>query len=166
MKRMLVSWLALVLGVGGAGCYKYVPVELDNVPLGTSVRAHLNSEGQMSLEERTLMERETIKGTLVQRDNGTVYFSVPSQTSESQLGSNLNLRQTVDIPAEHIISVDERRLDKTMTGIAIGGIAAASVTVVYLALRGEPASKTVFPPGPEERIHGGITLLRLPFVIP
>lgn len=166
MKRISVSWLVLGSLVITTGCYKYVPVELDSVPLGTSVKAHLNSEGRMSLEERALMDTETIRGTLVQRDNGQVYFSVRSSSGSSQLGSDLNLRQTIDVPTRHIISVEERQLDKLMTGIAVGGIAAASITVVYLALRGEPSSKTIFPPGPEERVSGGVTLLRLPLVVP
>jgi hypothetical protein len=166
MKRVVMSWLALGLAAPMAGCYKYVPVELESVPLGTSVRAHLNSEGQASLAERALMKKETLQGTLVQRDNGTVYFDVRSSSGSSQLGSNLDLHQRIDVPAEHIIRVDERRIDGLKTGVTVGGIAALSIGAVYLALRGEPSSTTVFPPGPEESMSGVFTLLRLPLMVP
>ena len=55
--------MALVLA-----CYRYVPASLDVVPSGSAVRATLSTESQLALRDSLGLRRQTVQGTLVERD--------------------------------------------------------------------------------------------------
>jgi hypothetical protein len=151
-----------------AGCYQYVPVELDQVPAGAAVRAQLSAGALDRLRSRMeadggggLLRSTTLDARLVARDPQRALLSIPWVRTGDIYSSNV-LRQEVDLPWSDILEMRLKRLDRKKTG----GLAAALAVVVglttYQVLTGWTGGPTS-PPGDPGPVEARIPLYRLRF---
>ncbi|HLB36399.1 MAG TPA: hypothetical protein VJL31_07505 [Gemmatimonadales bacterium] len=138
--RWLAAAIAAFSLLGLISCYRYVPAQLESVPVGSSVRALLSTDGVRSLSERTGMDNGTLSGRLVERDAQRAMLLVPWPGTGRDPGSRV-LYQRVDVQVSHVARLDLRVLDKVRTG---GLVAALLGAVTVIAVRafggGNPGS--------------------------
>ena len=131
-------------------CYRYVPVQLEDVPVGSSVRAFLSAEGTRSLSDRVGLDNGTLAGRLLERDPQRAMLLVPWPGTGRDPGSRV-LYQQVDVQVSHVARLDLRVLDKVRTG---GLVAALLGAVTVIAVRafggGNPGSPPLDGGGPVE----------------
>jgi hypothetical protein len=153
MKRLA----GVAMTVLALGCYEYVPTTVEAAPGGARVRAMLTADGRRLLEERFQVQNEegAIEGELLERSSDQVRLFVPSvPLGEAYRGRPLY--QQVELPAKDILRLELRKLDRSRTGLLVGGVAAlATAVTVRILTGGEPGR----PPGdggePAERIAPG-----------
>ena len=124
--------LLLVLPTLG-GCYSYRPTELP-VPAGQELRARLTPAGATWLFESFGRHRSEIDGTLVRTDPETFVLA----TWRTDLPGAARVRTSIDtlyIPRQHVIVLEERRLSVGRTVLA-SALAAGAVFVVARELTG------------------------------
>lgn len=158
----LAKLLALWVAAFTLGCYRYVPVDLDAVPVGTRVRALLTTEGRIGVRMRAGLVVESLKGTLIQKDADTLLFAVQWVGPWSDYGGRATVVRHVKVPRGDVVHVDRRELDKTKTYSLVGGVVAAGAVGSYLVFRPrEPGGGPLLPPvQPEERVQ--VVLLSAP----
>ena len=162
MKTRYAYLLTILLPALTLGCFSYVPVDVESVPVGTSVRAHLSPTGTEAFASRTGVDRETVNGTLVEKRNSSLVFLVRSVSSAQSSASLDDLFQQVDVPRQDIVQVEQKKLQTEKTALTIaGGIVGAGV-FLYFSLRGEPGTYTPPPDvGPVDNIRVPFQMLRL-----
>ncbi len=134
-----------------AGCYRYVPVELETVPAGEGVRMYLTRTGMAAITELPMEAGPIVTGTLVSQDNGDVLLRVPIATR--QQGFHIrSIGQDVRIPTGDIIQVERRQLDRLGTGLLIGGTGAVAALVMTLILDSRSDVVNDDSPVPELRV--------------
>jgi len=162
MKARYAYLLTILLPAFTVGCFSYVPVDIESVPVGTRVRAHLSSTGAEAFGSRTGVDRETVNGTLVEKRNSSLLFQVRS-VSRAQSGASLDdLFQQVDVQRQDIVQIERKKLHTEKTALTIaGGIVGAGV-FLYYSLRGEPGTYTPPPDvGPVDNIRVPFQMFRL-----
>ncbi len=156
-------FLSFCVAAMSLGCFAYIPVDLETVPVGTRVRARLSAEGQNALRDRSGLDIGELNGTLVEKRGDNVLFSVRSAQGISQFGAPVNLYQRIDVPSQDILQVDVKKLDKLKTGALVAGLTGAVTVATILALEGgERGSRIIPPSGPEDRRQASLILLRVP----
>jgi hypothetical protein len=146
-----------------AGCYSYVPVQVDEVPLQTEVRAVLSTAGEISLRERVGLGEGRLRGELVERSADELVIAVPSTGPFT--GSTERFYQRIDIPRADVLLVERR---EPATGKTVGLMVAAAGTATALAIivfTGErnPGEGPPLPPGPDDHVALPLRyLLRIP----
>lgn len=150
---MLRASLLLALVMMVSGCARWTPARVGEVPVGTDVRLRLSEEGTAQLQELTGIRRSEVSGQLLQWD-GEVMVSAALQAAGAGANSS-TLRQRFVVDEENILGVDVRELDRTRTGLFVGGVAvvagSAIVWVVSQLTGGGTAAPTNPPdPGPTE----------------
>lgn len=152
--------LAVLLVLGG--CYTYTPVELDSIPIGSGVQAHLSAEGAVRLRERTgvgdgAFTDRRVGGTLLERDAERILLNVPWVNTQSVYQPQA-LTQRIDLSRNDIIELRHRRLDRTRTGILVASAALAAAVLLLDTFTGETGGKTTLPPvgGPSEVLLPGL----------
>lgn len=159
MSLRLFVLVAISTSIGG--CYKYVPAEVDQVPLDAHVNVMLSTEGQLDLRERAGLDRRELRGVLVERSADAVLIAVPSTRAFPGEGP---LYQRLDVRKRDVLRVDERVLDKPkVVGLAIGSVVAALGFVLLITDDGGPGSQPGPGPDPPEHVTGW--RLRLPVSI-
>lgn len=161
MKARYACLLPILLSASMLGCFTYVPVDLETVPVGTRVRAHLTPAGKQAFSTRTGMGREAVNGTLVEKRGNSVVFSVRSVLG-SPFGASLDdLYQQIDVPRQDLVRIERKKPHPVKTGIVIAGGAGAFGWVLYRAMKAEPATRIPPPPpGPEDNIRVAFLLVR------
>jgi len=162
MRTSLYGVLLPIMTASLLGCFNYVPVDMETVPLGTEVRAHLTTEGRQALWARTGIQRELLSGTLMEQRASSVVFWVRSVSGFESDASFDNLYQQIDIPRQDVLRLDRKKLDVFRTGATVAiGLGAAGFTL-YNALKGEPGiSVDGTEPGPVDNIRVPFLLVRL-----
>ena len=122
------------------------------MPIGTDVRLRLSDEGAAQLEELTGTRRSEVSGQLLQWDS-EVMVSAALQAAGAGANSS-SLRQRFVVDQEDILGVDTRELDRTRTGLFVGGVAvvagSAIVWVVSQLAGGGTAATNPPPSAPSE----------------
>ena len=158
MKARCTYLLPIFLPALLLGCFNYVPVDVEVVPVGTRVRAQLTPTGNQAIRIRTGMGRETVQGTLVAKRDTSLVFLVRS-VSSAQSGASLDdLFQQIDVPRQDIVGVERKKLHTVKTALVIAGGIGGAAYFLYSSLRGEPGT-VVSPPEP-----GPIDNIRVPFL--
>ena len=143
--------MALVMVV--SGCARWVPARVGEVPVGTDVRLRLSDEGAAELGELTGTHRSEVSGQLL-RWGSEVMVSAALRTAGAGANSS-GLRQRFVVDEDDILGVDVRELDRTRTGLFVGGVAVVAGSAIVwvvsqLAGGGTAAPSDPPPPGPSE----------------
>jgi hypothetical protein len=153
-----VSVTLLTLGLVASGCYKYVPVEMEEPAPGSLLRASLTTEGEQAVISRF--------GPGVREVHGMMLEQQPSELAllvDAVYGRQGTLRvdaAAVRFRPEHVSALSERRLSvgrSALFGIGLAGVALLLVESLGLAGRQlEPGDDG--PPGPQQ--------IRIPLSLP
>ena len=126
--------LVAALLVSSAGCYKYLPSQVDPAPAaGENVRLVVTRDGAVDLAAITELNTSIprIEGRLESEETGSFMVRVPQGAVENGVFSDIG--QLVRVPTNQILSVEIRKLDPVMTGLLIGAIGTGS-TVILLKI--------------------------------
>jgi hypothetical protein len=159
-KRAFVGALLLVT----TGCYSYVPVEFDAIPVGQGVRVYLSRDGVARLREigsdvipGADSGEPTIQGALVQRtaENFSILVPVASH-HEGFLQSELG--QQVTLPTSTVVEARLKKVSGVRTGLAVAGSAALITGVVISIMRNarDPLGQNPDPGSQDIRIPSSI----------
>ncbi len=144
---LLMAFVILV-----SGCARWIPARVGEVPAGTDVRLRLSEEGAAQLRELTGARQSEVSGQLL-RWGSEVMVSTALRTAGAGANSS-NLRQRFVVDEEDIVGVDIRELDRTRTGLFVGGVAvvagSAIVWVVSQLAGGGTAATNPPPSAPSE----------------
>lgn len=142
-----------------AGCFAYQPTGPNEIRVNDDVRALLTSAQVGQLDPVFLKDGRTLEGKVV--ENGEeVLIQVPV-VSELRGARVQTLHQRVRIPRESIVDLQLRRLDRTRTGLLVGGGLALAAAIVVRELAGDSggSSRRPNPDPPRETVK---PLLRIP----
>jgi hypothetical protein len=131
---MRVALISLALT--SAGCFRYVPAQLETTTPGEGVRVLVTSQGAVQLAEITdvVEVAPVIDGTVVGIEGQELLLSVPvGRRLDGSMMTNLN--QTIRIPTSEIVSFQRREFDALRSGFAVAGAAGLITAVVVLILR-------------------------------
>lgn len=144
------------------GCFQYTPVELENVPEGSSIRAHLSAEGAEALRDLPAARERSLEGEFDGVDGDMLRLTVSTSASSVSYGAG-DLSQSVTIARDDLVALELKQLDRVKTAglvaVAAAGLAALAVELfggeTRLAERDPP------PNGPVEiRVPVGLWLHR------
>lgn len=146
MKRI---WFAFMFPLLGA-CYTYAPVQ---APMpGAHVRASLTVEGAVRQSEILGRPSRNLNGKFVSLDSGMLALDVITASTRGQL-REIVLRDTLRIPLDQLVVLEERELSWVRTGVVAAGLAVAAVVGVNsLTSGGEVDPGNSGPTVPLDRI--------------
>ncbi len=157
LSKHVISAAALSLG-----CYTYVPVEIDQAPLQSEVRAVLSTAGEINLRERVGILGGRLEGELVERTADQLMIAV--QTAGAFTSSTgEKLVQRVDIPRADVLLVEVREPSTPKTVGLLAGAVGVVTTLAIVTFNADrnPGGGNLPPGDPDERI--GVRLL--PFLL-
>jgi hypothetical protein len=140
MKRAWVrSVSALLLCSVGAGCFKYIPAELDAVPPGENIRIYVTRNVVTSIEEVLRVGEPVLTGQIVRRENDNIFMRVPTGIRSEGFHS-VPIGQDLSIPVREIIALERRQIDRIGTGALVAGTLGAAGVVIFVIMEafGEP----------------------------
>lgn len=145
--------LVMALLIMVSGCVRWIPARVGEVPVGTDVRLRLSEEGAAELRELTGTPRSEVSGQLLQWGD-EVMVSAALQGAGAGANSS-SLRQRFVVDEEDILGVDIQELDRTRTGLFVGGVAVVAGSAIVWAVSqltggGTAAPNTPPDPGPSE----------------
>lgn len=117
-----------------AGCYRYLPVRPDEVPVGTSVRAHLSDAAASRMEAALPIANRSIEGKVLQRGANELFLSV--SVRDRQTLTDRALLQRVSIPQTEIVALELKEIDQVKTGALVAGVGAGVTALLIKALSG------------------------------
>jgi len=145
--RIALGACAIVLVLA---CYRYVPASLDVVPSGSAVRATLSTEAQLALRDSLGLQRQTVQGTLVERDGDRLLLAVRTDAAEWRAGAPA-LYHRIAVTPRDVLQVEVKRLQRGRTaGLLAALAAAATISVIELIRRGNPGTPSSGGGGPPE----------------
>jgi hypothetical protein len=125
-------------------CFTYVPAELDAIPPGGVVRVYLSRTGIAQLPEEISSSGSYVAGSLVSRETQNLMLRVPV-AGQSQSMPDVRLRQDVIIPAQDVVELRSRQLDRMRTGLLVAVSAGAAAAIVATIMDSSGSGR-----GPEE----------------
>ena len=147
---MMRTGLALILLLTVSGCARWVPAQLGTVPPGTDVRLRLSEDGAEQLEEMTGAGTTEVTGELLQWEPEVL---VSTALGPSAMRLDPGLRQRLVLDPDNVIAIDVREVDRTRTGLLVGGVVAVAGSAIAWALvniirgsEGAPTSPTTDVP--------------------
>jgi hypothetical protein len=159
---MLRSRFALLLlACSLSGCYAYLPSSPQEASPGETVRLRVTADEATKYLDLNLSNPRLLEGTLIDRGDGTLVVEASVGSNDPTRGSRA-LVQRVAVPLEGILDVERKEMDRTKTGLLIGGGAAALAVVIAQGISGSGSKDGPGTDVPEAR---RIPLLRfsLPF---
>ncbi len=137
--------LALTL----SGCFAYTPVALDSARPGEDVRVRISAEQAREIDALLLRETQVLDGRLL--EVGPSFLLEVPVASNLQGGAMQSLNQRIRLDRSGIVGVELRQLDRTRTGIVVGGAGIIVLGAVVWALSRELGGDTrTDPPPPAE----------------
>jgi hypothetical protein len=131
------------------GCFSYVQVPLDTVPVGEDIRVYVSRQALQELPEMPEGNSPILTGKLIRRENERLFISVPfAQRQEGFFISQIG--QEVGVRTGEIVQLEIRKLDHAKTGLFVAGTAAAAAAVVYTIMEAAGRSDNPDPPLPED----------------
>ncbi|MCY4647267.1 MAG: hypothetical protein OXE73_10380 [Gammaproteobacteria bacterium] len=147
---MMRTGLALILLLTVSGCARWVPAQLGTVPPGTDVRLRLSEDGAEQLEEMTGAGTTEVTGELLQWEPEVL---VSTALGPSAMRLDPGLRQRLVLDPDNVVAIDVREVDRTRTGLLVGGVVAVAGSAIAWALvniirgsEGAPTSPTTDVP--------------------
>jgi hypothetical protein len=119
-----------------AGCYTYSVIAPGTAPIGIEVRARITgaASDRVAPQLGTFDTRE-VTGNIVENRNGELLLDVELGTRPNVSASTGPLHTRVSLAPADMLDLSQRRLDRTRTGLLVGGILAGVGAGVALALR-------------------------------
>lgn len=136
MLRRNVRSLVLVAALGLAGCFVYVPADVQAVPTGESVRVRLSRSAAEQVALVTAGGGSTVRGTLVRRDADRLFLRVPVGTRREGVTTR-PIAQEVAIAQQDVLGVELRRRSGERTAVFVGGTAAVAAVVIGMIVTGD-----------------------------
>lgn len=122
--------LSLVSPLGG--CYTYTVMPVEQIPVGSDVKARISgAEADRLTSELGREQDRVLVGELTEQRPSDVLLSVPNFVQQPG-GPTNRVYQRITIPKSSLFDVEVRRLDKWKTS---GLMALAAAVVGYIALR-------------------------------
>lgn len=133
------------------GCFAYVPTELDRIPDGEAVRVLLSRDAALRLtdqgaEELVSLDRPTLAGALRRRADGGLALRVPVRGGSVD-GPARPIVQELLLERADVLSVEQRRLDRTRTTFASAAAVGAATAAVVLIVGGSEGQLDRSNPG-------------------
>jgi hypothetical protein len=124
--RALIAVLPLL-----SACYTYRVVPLDEVPVGSSVRARISAGEAEKLEALIGRDDRVLEGDVIEKPNGSLLLAV-SGVVGMESGTVQRAHQRVEVPRSGLLEVELRKLDRWKTA-GITAVAAGALTYVAIA---------------------------------
>lgn len=153
VRRYLFPTLLLLTVGATGGCFRYLPGEVGDLQNGDRIRVRITAQQASELDEALMRDSRVLEASVVEA--GTpLLLEVPS-VSQLRGARVETLNQRVALDHSHILEVEHRQLDRTRTGLLVGGTAAVVLGVVVRSLLSEAGGDTRIPDGPlpEDRIR-------------
>lgn len=163
-RRRAVSRRGLVCGamLAGAvlsGCYSYVPVRVDAVRPGESVRARLSEDALARLPGAVREQgRRDVEGEVLDRDPQVLLLSVPAAARQQGFYVE-NLHERLRLGLGDVVEVERRQLDRSRTVLLVGAGASAVAAVALQTLSGSTGGNTI------DRTNPGPSADRIPLLV-
>jgi hypothetical protein len=149
LRRIDRRHVAVLLLAGmTAGCFTYVPAQLETTPPGENVRVLVTRQGASELASVTTVAGDvpSMDGSVVGTEGTDLLLRVAvGERREGFIASSLN--QTVRVPVGEILSFQRREVDKLRTGLLVGVAAGVATAVVVFIL--DPFGSRDPPSGPD-----------------
>lgn len=148
MRTFRASALGLLLPFLG-GCFAYVPVDVGQIQPEDDVRARLSASLAGELDPMLLRDARVLEGRVIET-GGALIIEVP--VVSDLRGSRVEaLHQRVRVPITEITEAELRSLDRTRTGLFVGGGLAVTLAIVIHQLTRESGGDPRTPgPDPTE----------------
>lgn len=156
--RFGASLPALAAAMLFAACYRYVPVEPAEAPVGAEVRAHLAERARARLQPLLRGTERHLDGEVLGRGTDTLLLELPVAMPADGLRTR-ELSQRVNLSHDDILALELKELDRVRTAALVAGLGTGVVVLAAKALSGRTESQTL-PPG------GGPPEIVVPIVIP
>lgn len=159
MRTVRVS--ALLATLAASSCFSYHVVSPDEVSPGQDVRLRLTVEESARYQDLRLADPRLLEGELISAGGAEILVRASIGAGDPTRGTRV-LVQDVSVPRSGILEVELRELDKTKTGLLVGG---GGAVIVAAILRSGSGSGRRSGPGDEVPEARRIPLLRfsLPF---
>lgn len=160
-----LSWKGLALtalGLSSAGCFSYVPAELETTPPGQGVRVLVTRQGAAELAQISdvVGSAPILDGTVVGVEGRELLLLVP--VAQRQVGfMTTNLNQTIRIPTSEIVSFERREFDKFGTAFVLGGVVGAVTAIVVFIVKPRGAGNSD-PEDPPDDLRLNLSLFSFP----
>jgi hypothetical protein len=118
-----------------AGCYRYVPADLSAVQPGREVRVRVSETESNRFAAVLTPGVRVLEGEVVELTGQSVLLQVPVAAMDQ--GSRIEtLSQRLDVSRSGILDVELRQIDKTKTGLLVGGAIAIGGFILVKSLSG------------------------------
>jgi hypothetical protein len=160
--RSLKAPLLIAVALACAGCYRYVPAQMEATPPGEGVRVLITRAGAAELATVTQIggDAPVVDGTVLGVEGNELLLSVPvAQRQEGFITSAL--RQTIRVPTGEVVSFQRREFNSLATALTIGaaaGVVTAIVFVIADPVRGDIPD----PPDPPDDLFQRFSLFSIP----
>jgi hypothetical protein len=132
-----------------AGCYTYVPATGPEPERGTAVRARLARPVDVRMRQITANGVAVLDGEVVRFAPDTLYLAAVKLTAMA--GNDfLGYGETVWVPRPAIALLEERRLDRPRTGLAVAGALLVAALAHFMVSEGINGPERR-PPGTQPR---------------
>jgi hypothetical protein len=118
----------LTLAIALTGCYTFQPIDPGPIEPGTTVRAHLDGRG-VRAPSGGLLLRDAVEGHVVRADQELLALQV---TIHPDSPIQRVRTSTVEIPWAEVRYAEQKTLDRTRTGVFVGG---ASLVAGFIIVR-------------------------------
>lgn len=143
MRKGIGICSAVVLSLGTAGCFHYVPVD-EVPPQGSAVRVTMSEPVPVELREITANRVVEIRGEVVTAAPDRLFLSAFAVVSNSDL-ERLADGETVILPRGLIEGIEQKRLSTTRTILATAAVVGLSF-LVETVIRGSGGGEGDGPP--------------------
>ena len=125
--RLLVVAATPVL----AGCFAYVPAQMEGVPAGQEVRVQLSRRGMAELPVEIAQDDGYLRGSYAGQGGDSVRVQVA--VAARQVGFlNQELRQEVRVPTAEVVQIERREFSRGRTALLAAAVVAGGVAIVSL----------------------------------
>ena len=145
-----------------AACYSYQPIEPAAAPAGMDVRARITGAAFDRVAPLLgTFDSRILVGSVVENNNGAMTLEVPNGSLANVPTDVIQTHARVPLSPSDLVSLEQRKLDKTRTVLLAGSIVAVVAAGAGMALRSgadpQPGNITPEPPPitriPIFRIH-------------
>ncbi|MQA89395.1 MAG: hypothetical protein GEU90_04050 [Gemmatimonas sp.] len=140
---------ALLFTVLLAGCYRQVPVSLENVGPSSRVRVSLSPAATDAVMEVIGLRQSTVTARVADVGPTSVSLLLPSAHGDPISGRR-NLFQEVYVDRDDILGVQRLEFSRGRTGLSAAAVAIGAIAVGVALFSGESGSSPEFPGGGSE----------------
>jgi hypothetical protein len=115
-----------------AGCYVYVPAQLETVPPQTEVRVFVSRQALANIPVEVANNGSYLTGQLAGRSADSVRVFVPVATRADMGLPIRDLRQEVRVPASQVLQVERREFSRGRTALLVAGGVGAAAGIIGL----------------------------------